>query len=48
MAANGAGNTFCPSCNETVIQRNRYDTRIVALDKKGNCTKCGQQVIEYV
>ncbi len=48
MSANGAGNTFCPACNETVIQRNRYDTRIVGLDKKGNCTKCGYHVIEHI
>jgi len=48
MTANGAGNTICPSCNNTLIKRNRYDTRIVGLDEIGRCEKCKAQVIDHI
>jgi len=35
-------NTICPKCANLVIKRSGYDTNLLALDKKGNCKKCGE------
>jgi pyruvate formate lyase activating enzyme len=32
--------TYCPGCGETLISRNRYQTLIQNLNKKGYCTNC--------
>lgn len=37
--------TFCPNCEELLIERNRYKTQIYHLDIKGNCKKCQTKVI---
>jgi pyruvate formate lyase activating enzyme len=36
--------TKCPGCRQTVTVRSGYNTRIMNLDKDGNCTSCGRQV----
>jgi pyruvate formate lyase activating enzyme len=38
------GSTYCPSCGETVIQRDWYDIRAYHLDAKGACAHCGTQL----
>lgn len=38
-------NTRCPKCGELVIERMRYHTRIVNLDSKGKCGKCGEGIV---
>ncbi len=39
------GSTYCPSCQELLIHREFYNTKIVALDrKKGECMKCGKKI----
>lgn len=35
-------NTRCRECGYTLIQRNGYRTRMVGLDDKGKCSKCGE------
>lgn len=38
-------NTFCPSCNFTVIERKNY--QIKRFDKKGKCPKCNKKINLY-
>lgn len=37
--------TICPGCKSIVIDREGYHTAVTGLDQKGNCKKCGYQVI---
>lgn len=37
-------NTCCPECGQTVTIRSGYNTRLLNLDSKGRCTKCGKLV----
>lgn len=48
MASNGSHDTYCPGCNTKVIDRNRFDARIVGLDIYGRCLKCRAQVIRHI
>lgn len=41
MAAEKGENTYCPKCGALNIKRNYYQTKILAVDKKGRCKKCG-------
>ncbi|WP_337860937.1 AmmeMemoRadiSam system radical SAM enzyme [Ferroplasma sp.] len=34
-------NTYCPNCGNLLISRKIFDSKIIGLDKNGNCTKCG-------
>ena len=34
-------NTYCPKCGNLLIERSGFYSRIVGLDKKGRCNKCG-------
>jgi pyruvate formate lyase activating enzyme len=47
MATEIHSNTFCPHCKELLIERTYYNTRIVGLNKDGNCTKCNKKVITH-
>ncbi|MEW6447938.1 MAG: AmmeMemoRadiSam system radical SAM enzyme [Bacillota bacterium] len=38
-----AGNTYCPNCNEVVVQREGYRIRKAAF-KDGRCTACGEAI----
>lgn len=38
-------NTHCFACNELVIRRSGYTTKIVALKEDGTCMKCGTQIL---
>ena len=38
-------NTYCPSCNTTVITRSGYATEVSGLDHSGHCLNCGMEVI---
>jgi len=40
-------NTFCNFCNELLISRSGYFTKIISVDKSGNCSKCGNKVLKY-
>lgn len=48
MSSVNGQNTYCPSCGEKVIDRSRYDTWISGLDKKGSCSKCGQNIFSHI
>lgn len=41
-------NTYCPECKELIIERSGYNTRLVALNKNGSCSSCGNQVIDHI
>jgi pyruvate formate lyase activating enzyme len=40
--------TYCDKCNSALITRDSYKTEIVGLDKQGNCTHCGNHVIDHI
>jgi len=40
--------TFCDSCNSPLIVREPGKTKITGLDKHGNCTKCGNHLLDDV
>lgn len=40
--------TYCDKCNSTLIVREPGKTTITGLDKQGNCTKCGNHVLDHV
>jgi pyruvate formate lyase activating enzyme len=40
--------TYCDSCNEKLIVRESLKTTIAGLDKEGNCTSCGNHVIDHI
>lgn len=37
-------NTYCPKCGKQAIKRVGYHTEILAVDKKGKCRKCGEDL----
>ena len=44
LAGNGSQNTECPSCNSTVIYRNRYNVLRSGLQKNGTCKNFGEKI----
>jgi len=40
--------TFCHECNHTLIIREPDKTIITGLDMNGNCTNCGNHVLDYI
>ncbi len=40
-------NTYCPGCNELVISRKGYLTKLKSLNEHGQCAKCGYQILKY-
>ncbi len=47
VTLDNGNNTFCNSCKELLISRTGYFTKIVSVDKSGNCSKCNQKVFLY-
>ena len=41
-------NTFCSGCNELLIERKGYLTNIVAINKQGNCSACGNHILDHI
>lgn len=37
-------NTYCPKCQNLAIKRIGYDIEILGVDKKGKCSKCGEDL----
>ncbi|MCK5305245.1 MAG: AmmeMemoRadiSam system radical SAM enzyme, partial [Candidatus Heimdallarchaeota archaeon] len=37
-------NTYCPNCNELLIQRNSYLTEVRRISLQGNCNKCQTKI----
>lgn len=40
--------TFCDECNNTLIVREPEKTIITGLDHNGNCTNCGNHVLDHI
>lgn len=38
------GNTVCPHCGTLVVKRDLWQPEILKVDKKGHCTKCGENL----
>ncbi|MBN1927100.1 MAG: AmmeMemoRadiSam system radical SAM enzyme [Prolixibacteraceae bacterium] len=48
MATEIYGNTRCPNCGKTVIERTYYSIKKTAIDENGNCTNCGTNIIKHL
>jgi pyruvate formate lyase activating enzyme len=40
-------NTICPKCGTVVTKRSGYQTRLLNLDREGQCTSCGKLIYRY-
>ncbi len=40
--------THCPVCHRLLIDRQGYHTRIRGLDSRGNCSGCGEKIMENI
>jgi pyruvate formate lyase activating enzyme len=38
------GNTTCPKCDRLVVKRNLWQPKILAINPKGHCAKCGENL----
>ncbi|MGB4205714.1 MAG: AmmeMemoRadiSam system radical SAM enzyme [Bacteroidales bacterium] len=43
-----SSDTSCHNCHSTVIKRYAYDVNTSGLDEKGNCSNCGQNIIQFI
>ena len=41
-------NTYCPNCNEILINRSGYFTKLHSINKNGDCTNCGTHVLNHI
>ncbi len=41
-------NTYCPSCNEILINRSGYLTKLNSISKDGDCTICGTHILNHI
>ncbi|MFZ5366595.1 MAG: AmmeMemoRadiSam system radical SAM enzyme [Patescibacteria group bacterium] len=37
-------NTYCPKCQNLAIRRVGYEVKVLGVDKKGKCEKCGENL----
>jgi len=44
MAVDKEDDTFCPKCGNLAIRRTGYSVEILAVDKKGHCSDCGEDL----
>lgn len=40
--------TYCDQCGQILITREGFQTEIIGLDQKGNCTNCGNHMIDHI
>ncbi len=43
----GFSDTSCHNCHSTVIERYAYEVNVSGLDENGNCSNCGQNIIQF-
>ncbi len=48
MATELHSNTYCPECNNLLIERTYYHIIFKGLDMNGNCKKCSTKVIKHI
>ena len=44
IATETGESTYCPSCKTLNIKRNFYQTEVLAVDKRGCCSECGEDL----
>jgi len=44
MEVEAEDDTFCPKCGKLLIQRTGYSTKILGVNKEGNCQFCGYEL----
>jgi pyruvate formate lyase activating enzyme len=48
MATEIHSNTYCPKCNNKLIERTYYNIKLTGMDHDGCCKKCKTNVIKYI
>jgi len=48
LLSSEGSNTFCPECNELIIERTGYNTRLVAINNQGDCSSCGNHILDHI
>ncbi len=48
VATSTGKDTYCPECNNLIISRSGYSTRINGLTTQGHCSNCDKKILEYV
>ena len=41
-------NTYCFNCNEILISRDGYYTKLHSITNEGNCEKCGKHILNHI
>lgn len=47
ISSRKGSNTYCPSCDNLLIERSGYSVKVNGLDKTGNCDQCGKHIFKY-
>jgi pyruvate formate lyase activating enzyme len=40
--------TYCDQCGQILISREGYFTKLIGLDRNGNCTNCSNHIIDHI
>lgn len=48
VSGNTGKDTYCPGCNNLIISRSGYSTRVTGLTIQGRCTNCNKKIMESV
>jgi pyruvate formate lyase activating enzyme len=48
LLSSDGSNTYCPECNELIIERIGYNTRLVAINNQGDCSSCGNHILDHI
>jgi pyruvate formate lyase activating enzyme len=48
LLSSEGSNTYCPKCNELIIERSGYNTRLVAINNQGDCSSCGNHILDHI
>lgn len=48
VATSTGKDTYCPECNNLIISRSGYSTRIKGLTKQGHCTNCDKKILQHI
>ncbi len=48
IATSTGKDTYCPECNNLIISRSGYSTRINGLTTQGHCTNCDKKILQHI
>ena len=48
VATSTGKDTYCPDCNNLIISRSGYSTRINGLTTQGHCTNCDKKILQHI